>query len=87
MIEMKNVNYSYSSDLAPAIKNVNLQINDGTWVSILGHNGSGKSTLAKLLVGLLEADSGQIFVDGILLEEKSINDTFDTERVHYNSWN
>lgn len=74
MIEMKNVNYSYSSDLVPAIKNVNLQIQDGTWVSILGHNGSGKSTLAKLLVGLLEADSGQIFVDGILLDGKSVND-------------
>lgn len=73
MIEMKNLYYSYSKDEAPAINGISLTIEDGTWVSILGHNGSGKSTLAKLLVGLLEADSGEIIIDGIKLAEESIN--------------
>ena len=74
MIEMKNIHYSYSKDELPAINDISLTIEDGTWVSILGHNGSGKSTLAKLLVGLLEPTSGEIFVDGVKLTEESVND-------------
>ena len=74
MIEIKNVCYSYSDDELPAISNVSLEIEEGSWVSILGHNGSGKSTLAKLMVGLLEATSGKIIVDGVELNEDSIDE-------------
>lgn len=74
MIEMKNLHYSYSKDETPAINGISLTIEDGTWVSVLGHNGSGKSTLAKLLVGLLEADSGEILIDGIMLNEDSVDE-------------
>ena len=74
MIEIKNVSYAYSKDEALAINNISLAIREGTWVSILGHNGSGKSTLAKLLVGLVEAESGSIIVDGIVLNEESISE-------------
>ena len=74
LIEMKNVSYSYSEDEGLALNNVSLTIKDGKWISILGHNGSGKSTLAKLLVGLIKATSGEIFVDGLLLDEKSVNE-------------
>ena len=74
MIEMKNLHYSYSKDETPAINGISLTIEDGTWVSILGHNGSGKSTLAKLLVGLLKADSGEIVIDGVTLTEETVDD-------------
>ena len=74
MIEIKNVSYAYSKDEALAINNISLAIREGTWVSILGHNGSGKSTLAKLLVGLVEAESGSIIIDGIVLNEESISE-------------
>lgn len=74
MIELKNICYTYSEDDRPAINDVSLEIKDGSWVSILGHNGSGKSTLAKLLVGLLEATSGHILVDGIELTEDTLSD-------------
>lgn len=74
MIEMKNLHYSYSKDEAPAINGISLTIEDGTWVSILGHNGSGKSTLAKLLVGLLKADDGQIYIDNEELTEETVGD-------------
>lgn len=74
MIEIKNISYSYSKDEAMAINDISLNIKDGTWVSILGHNGSGKSTLAKLLVGLMEATSGEIIVDGVTLNENSISE-------------
>lgn len=74
MIEIKNVSYAYSDDETLAINNISLTVKDGTWVSILGHNGSGKSTLAKLLVGLLNPSSGQIIVDDVILNEKSIGE-------------
>ena len=74
MIEIKNISYAYSNDEALAINNISLTIKEGTWVSILGHNGSGKSTLAKLLVGLIEAKSGEIIVDDVVLNESSIGE-------------
>ena len=48
-----------------AIENVNLQINKGELVGIIGHTGSGKSTLISHFNGLLKPDSGKILVDGV----------------------
>lgn len=72
-IEVKNLTYSYTAS-SKAVDDLSLQIEQGSFTSIIGHNGSGKSTLAKLIVGLLKANSGEIYIDGVLLEEKSIND-------------
>lgn len=71
IIEIKNLNFRYTKK-NPVIKDLNLTIEKGQYISILGHNGSGKSTLAKLIVGLLEADSGEIYIDGKLLSEEFI---------------
>lgn len=73
MIEIKNLSFQYTKKVE-ALKNISLNIKKGKWISILGHNGSGKSTLAKLLVGLLEPTSGEIFVDGILLTNETVAD-------------
>ncbi len=73
IIEIKNLSFSYREDFH-ALNNVNLTIRKGEWISILGHNGSGKSTLAKLIVGLLKADKGDIYVDGILLTEETVHE-------------
>ena len=72
MIEMKNIYYSYSAKNY-ALNGISLTIKDGSWVSILGHNGSGKSTVAKLLVGLLEANRGDIIIDGEKLTADNVN--------------
>lgn len=72
-IEIKNLSYSYTAN-SKAVDDLSLQIEQGSFTSIIGHNGSGKSTLAKLIVGLLRANNGEIYIDGVLLEEKSIND-------------
>ena len=72
-IEMKNVSFSYRKD-TPVVKGVNLSIEKGEWVSILGHNGSGKSTISKLIVGLLKAQQGDIIVDGMTLNEDTVYD-------------
>ncbi|MCM1115594.1 MAG: energy-coupling factor transporter ATPase [Clostridium sp.] len=57
------------------LENLNLNIEKGSFVAILGHNGSGKSTIAKLTNGILFADSGQVIVDGqVAKEDDSIFD-------------
>ena len=73
-IEIKNLSFKYNNESQDVLKNVSFTIDDGEWVSIIGHNGSGKSTLAKLIVGLLKANSGEIYIDGVRLEEKSVNE-------------
>ena len=49
----------------PALKNVSLTVNEGEYISILGHNGSGKSTLAKLINLILTPTTGKIYIDGV----------------------
>ena len=61
-LEIKNLSFSYGDDRL-VIDDISLSVEKGTFVAVLGHNGSGKSTLAKLIVGLLEKKSGQIFLD------------------------
>ena len=66
-IELKNINYCYSEDSAykvQALKDVNLTIEDGQFIGIIGHTGSGKSTLIQHLNGLLKATSGTILYNG-----------------------
>lgn len=66
-IILDKINYSYSEGTAyqiQALKDINLQIEEGQFIGIIGHTGSGKSTLIQLLNGLLRATSGHIYVDG-----------------------
>ncbi len=70
IISAKEVSFSYDK-LNKVLKNVNLTINEGEYVAIIGHNGSGKSTLAKLFNGLLSADSGEITVGGLSVKDKA----------------
>lgn len=78
MIEFKDVTFKYNTNEPNALDHVSFTVEDGKWVSILGHNGSGKSTIAKLMIGLLEASHGQILYDGKILSE----DTVDEIRKH-----
>lgn len=51
------------------IDNISLAVAEGQWIAVIGQNGSGKSTLARIIVGLLEPQTGQIFVEGIEINE------------------
>ena len=72
-VSIKNVSFSYIKD-QPVVKNFSLDINEGEYVSLVGHNGCGKSTLARLLVGLLTTNSGTIEIFGQELNSKTINE-------------
>lgn len=69
-IVFKDVSYSYSQE-GFAVKNLNLELEKGSYVALIGHNGSGKSTLAKLMIGLLPLKSGEIIVNGLKLEKEN----------------
>ncbi|MBR3779986.1 MAG: energy-coupling factor transporter ATPase [Clostridia bacterium] len=80
IIEFENVTYIYETEDEdapvagfPALTDVNLTINKGEFVAVLGHNGSGKSTLAKLCNAILEPTKGTVTVKGIVpdTEEKA----------------
>lgn len=64
MIQLERVTYSYGADSKPALKDVDLTIPKGGFVSVVGPNGGGKSTLIKLILGLLHPQSGTIRLFG-----------------------
>jgi len=63
-ITLEGVSYAYGPDSAPAVSSVNLTIERGQSVGIVGPTGAGKSTLLDLLLGLIEPTSGRVLVDG-----------------------
>ncbi|AWX69216.1 energy-coupling factor transporter ATPase [[Mycoplasma] anseris] len=67
MIEIKKLCYKYPGAKNLALNNIDLTIEDGKYVAILGHNGSGKSTFSKLLSAIYKASSGKIIIDDIEL--------------------
>ena len=73
MIELKNVSFRYDKTVEEyQIDTVSFHVKQGEWLSIVGHNGSGKSTVVRLIDGLLEAESGEIYVDGKQLTRETI---------------
>ncbi len=69
-VELNSVSFSYNTNRKKALNNLNLTINAGEFVTILGHNGSGKSTLAKLINGLLLPTEGEVKVFNLSSKEK-----------------
>ena len=73
IIRAERLHYSYPGDEQETLHGIDLEIEEGSFVAVLGHNGSGKSTLAKLMNAILLPSSGKVYVDFI--------DTADEERL------
>lgn len=81
MIEVKNICKSFPNDplslfpskknIVPALEDISFKLKEGDSLCILGKNGAGKSTLLKILVGLMDPDSGEVLVDGKYLHSRS----------------
>ncbi|MCC9820431.1 energy-coupling factor ABC transporter ATP-binding protein [Streptococcus agalactiae] len=70
---VNNLFFKYDSNQTHyQLENVSFHVKQGEWLSIIGHNGSGKSTTVRLIDGLLEAESGQIIIDGQELTEDNV---------------
>lgn len=67
VIEVRDLHYSYGENVV--LDNISFQIDAGEYIGIIGPNGGGKTTLLKLIVGLAQPTSGEIFLNGQPVEE------------------
>ncbi|MDS4454245.1 energy-coupling factor ABC transporter ATP-binding protein [Streptococcus pneumoniae] len=73
IIDVKNLSFRYKENQNYYdVKDITFHVKRGEWLSIVGHNGSGKSTTIRLIDGLLEAESGEIVIDGQRLTEENV---------------
>jgi len=83
-IKVENLTYTYGKGTAfekIALSSINLTIQEGEFVGLIGHTGSGKSTLVQHFNGLLERESGQVYIDDIAVFDASINKKIIREKV------
>jgi ABC-type lipoprotein export system ATPase subunit len=75
IIDLHDVNKSYKTAVGdyPALKNIDLQINAGEFVSIIGKSGSGKSTLLNMVTGIDRPSAGEVFVNGTAVHQMNEN--------------
>ena len=71
LIELKNVSFGYPNGRT-VLQGINLTINSGDFLAIMGQNGAGKTTLAKHLNGLLKPTRGQVLVEGLDTQKESV---------------
>lgn len=71
LIDLRNLDKIYHTDAGdfPALKNVNLKIGRGEFVSVIGKSGSGKTTLINMLTGIDQPSNGEIFVGGVPIHD------------------
>ena len=74
MLELKNVSKTYNPgtiNAKTALKGLDLRLNDGDFVTVIGGNGAGKSTMLNAIAGVFEIDGGSISIDGVDITRRS----------------
>lgn len=71
MLKIKNYSKSYTKD-KKVVDNLSLEVKKGDIFAFVGHNGAGKTTTIKSIVGILEFDEGDIFIDGMSIKNNPI---------------
>ncbi len=72
-IEFKNVYFSYETEQESVLKNINLKINKGETIALVGPSGSGKSTIVDLMPRFFDPDKGEILIDNIPVTDVKIS--------------
>lgn len=73
IIDIKDLCFRYSQENEELdLSHIDLHVNEGEWLAVIGHNGSGKSTLAKAIDGLIAPEAGEIYIDGEKLTDQSL---------------
>ena len=70
-VELRMVNFCYTGNKENAVTGLNLNVEPGSFVALIGPSGSGKSTVLNLVTGLLNATAGQVIIDGQLIDRRS----------------
>lgn len=70
-IEFKNVSFKYPASDTYALQNVNLKIENGEHLAVVGRNGSGKTTFIKLMCRLYDVTDGEVLINGVNIKEYS----------------
>ena len=73
-VEFHNVTFAYNEDDRDVLRNINLTVNPGETVAIVGQSGSGKSTLVDLIPRFWDVEEGEILVDGINVKDLKVKD-------------
>ncbi len=76
ILEFKNVYFKYPGSLNYALQNVNVRISTGERIAIIGENGSGKSTILNLILRIYKPTKGNIYLDGIDIEEYDLHEFY-----------
>ena len=75
IIDIKKLNYTYNLGTpfeSKALDDINVSIDEGEFIGLIGHTGSGKSTLVQHLNGLIKPTSGEIIIDGTNITDKDV---------------
>lgn len=87
VIDCDNLSFKYYDNSNYAVKNINLKINRGEKIAIVGENGSGKTTFIKLLLGLIKPTEGKIKLDGQKIEAFDKNSYYNLFSVVFQDFN
>ncbi|MCU9533181.1 ABC transporter ATP-binding protein [Streptococcus sp. CSL10205-OR2] len=73
IIEFKNVSKTFEDSQTQVLKNINFELEEGKFYTLLGASGSGKSTILNIIAGLLDATSGDVYLDGERINDVPTN--------------
>lgn len=86
-IEFENVTFSYPKQDTPVFENLSLTIESGEHVALVGENGAGKTTMIKLLLRFYTPDSGRILINGVDLQELTLDSWYDQIATLFQNFN
>ena len=73
IIEFKNVSKVFEDNNTVVLKDINFELEEGKFYTLLGASGSGKSTILNIIAGLLDASTGDVFLDGVRINDVPTN--------------